>query len=122
MNEEYFEQIAVVQYLQAKYPKVLFTASAGGMRTSIGTAIKMKKMGYRRGCPDLIIFEPINCITGLNKYHGLLIEMKKKKGGTVSLEQKEFLQLAEERGYKAIVCEGAAEAIVEIDNYFGAGK
>ena len=55
-RSEYVEQCHLVDWLKKQYPGVLFTASAGGMRTSIGVAKKMKRAGYSKGCPDIMIF------------------------------------------------------------------
>ena len=63
-------QKAVIDYLKYTYPQALYCASAGGVRTSMKQAIKMKATGYVKGVPDLQIFEP------MGKYHGLLIEIK----------------------------------------------
>ena len=57
-RKESDEQIAVANYLRIKYSDILFTISPEGMRLTIGQAVKFKKMGYRRGTPDLMIFEP----------------------------------------------------------------
>ena len=105
---EYQYQCAVKKYLDLK--KVLYTASAGGMRTSIGTAVKMKKAGYKKGTPDIMIFEP------RGRYHGLFIEMKTEKG-TVKPEQKVFLTELITRDYMAVICRNPAEAITIIDKY-----
>ena len=44
---------------------------------------KLKKEGLKKGVSDLVIFE------ARKGFHALAIEMKRKKGSTVSLEQKE---------------------------------
>jgi hypothetical protein len=124
MNREYWEQKAVAEYLSVRYPNILWTASAGGMRTSIGAAIKMKATGYKRGCPDLMIFEPIE--TKDEKYNGLFIEMKapkdsKGKKGVLSGYQKKWLADLEARNYYGAVCYGSKEAIELIDWYLQLG-
>jgi len=106
------EQKAVVKFLKINYPKALYCASAGGMRTSMKQAIKMKAMGYVAGFPDLFIYEP----NGL--YNGLAIEMKRTKGGVVSNEQKEWLKSLNQRHFKAVTCYGALDAIQTIIKYF----
>jgi len=110
-QEEYWDQVNIVSWLKLQYPYVLFTASAGGMRTSIGTATKMKRMGYSKGTPDLWIME---CCEG---YNGLIIELKKKKGGVLSKEQKEWLRRLNERGFKAVCCKGYDDAEKTIKEY-----
>jgi len=110
-SEEYYEQVATVEYVKLRYPTVLFCASAGGMRTNIRTAVKMKRMGYIKGMPDLFFYEPRR---GL---YGLAIEMKSKIGSP-SLEQKAWKLQLEMRGYKSEICHGFIEAKKVIDDYF----
>jgi hypothetical protein len=110
-QEEYYEQVAVVNWLRLQYHDILFTASAGGMRTSIGTAKKMKAMGYSRGTPDLWIMER------RKGFSGLIIELKKEKGGVLSPEQKDWLKRLNERGFKAVCCKGFDEAMGAIKDY-----
>jgi hypothetical protein len=74
-------------------------------------AIKMKRTGYVKGVPDLQIFEP------RGQYHGLLLEIKTKKG-VASLEQKVWRDLLTARGYKAEICKGTDQCIKVIDEYF----
>jgi VRR-NUC domain. len=116
-NAEYNEQVAVVKYLDVAYPNALYSASCGGMRTSIGAAKKMKTSGYKKGLPDLMIFEP------RGSYHGLFVEMKApliksiSQKGRTSPEQLEWQEKLNERGYMAIVCYGFEEAKKAIDGY-----
>lgn len=107
---EYHIQVALAQWLRIQYPRILWTASAGGMRTGIATAKKMKAMGYRKGCPDLLIFEP------RGSYHGLFVELK-APGGTKSTEQKAFIKQAEDLGYCACFAFGFEEARKMIEDY-----
>jgi hypothetical protein len=110
---EYQIQCKVIIHLKSVYPDALFTASAGGMRTNIRTAVKMKAMGYSKGTPDLWVLEK------RKGYSGLVIELKKHKGGQLSPEQKDWLEKLNQRGYKAICCKGYSEAVKTIDDYFG---
>ncbi|MTI32805.1 VRR-NUC domain-containing protein, partial [Xanthovirga aplysinae] len=89
-------------------------ASAGGLRTSLTQAKKMKAAGYKAGYPDMTFHEP----RGI--YHGLFIEMKKLKGGVVSKEQKAWIKKLKERGYKAEVARGCMEAIRILKEYLNA--
>jgi len=104
-------QKAVIDYLKYTYPSALYCASAGGVRTSMKQAIKMKATGYVKGVPDLQIFEP------MGNYHGLLIEIKDIKG-VVSKEQKQWIKELNERGYYATYCKGFESTIKVIDDYF----
>jgi hypothetical protein len=104
-------QKAVIDYIKYQYPHVLYCASAGGVRTSMKQAIKMKATGYVKGVPDLQIFEPVG------NYHGLLIEIKDLKG-VVSKEQKQWIKDLNDRGYYATYCKGVESTIKVIDDYF----
>ena len=104
-------QKAVIDYIKYQYPYVLYCASAGGVRTSMKQAIKMKATGYVKGVPDLQIFESVN------NYHGLLIEIKDVKG-VVSKEQKEWIKKLNDRGYYATYSKGFEATIKVIDDYF----
>ena len=109
-NEEALIQEAVINYLVAQYPKALYCASAGGVRTSMKQAVKMKKTGYVKGFPDLFIYEP------KKEWHGLAIEMKTAKG-VVSQSQKEWRKNLDQRNYMAFVCRSFDEAKIVIDEY-----
>ena len=52
---EYELQRAVVSYIKVKYPNILINGSAGGVRTSMSQAIKLKATGSSKGFPDLFI-------------------------------------------------------------------
>jgi len=110
MQKEFFEQVEVINYIEKNYPELLYCASAGGMRTSIGTGAKMKRMGYKKGFPDLFIYEPCG------GFFGLAIELKCDKG-TVQPHQTAWLGKLTMRGYKAVVCYGHEEAINTIKDY-----
>jgi hypothetical protein len=90
------EQTLQEQYIFYLYSRgVLFCASAGGMRTNMRTAIKMKKAGYKKGHPDVIIYE------SRAGWHGMTTELK--VGGYPSAEQKEWQSELLKRGYYAII-------------------
>ena len=71
----------------------------------------MKRTGYVKGFPDLFIYEP------RNSFHGLAIEMKKEKGGSVSSEQKWWQSELRNRNYDSYICKGSEEAIQIIKKY-----
>lgn len=74
---------------------VLYCASAGGLRTSYPQAVKMKRMGYKKGFPDIFIAEP------RKQYHGLFIELKYKNKPTK--EQKDWKIALESKGYRSLI-------------------
>jgi len=112
---EHKEQCTVVQYCEAK--KILVYAVPNGTNIpSYKGRAKAKAEGLRSGVCDLCIPEPRN---GL---HGLYIEMKKPKGtkpASVTEDQKKWIAALNYRGYSAVVCYGANEAINTIDKYLG---
>lgn len=92
--------------------RLLHAIPNGGSRNPI-EARHLKEQGVKAGIPD--IFLP--CARG--EWHGIYIEMKRRKGGRVSDEQREMIRLLIEQGYKAVVCYGWEEAknvIVEYMN------
>ncbi len=107
---EYQLQKAVVEWIGYSYPNLLYCASAGGMRTNITTAKKMKATGYKKGFPDLFIYEPNN------KYKGLALELK-VKGNYASKHQKEWLHNLNQRGYFAVCVKGFEETTEIINKY-----
>lgn len=108
---EFEVQCAVVDYVDAHAPDLLYCATVGGARMSIAEAKKIKRSGYRKGIPDLIFYEP----RGI--YKGLMIEIK-RKGGRASDHQKEWLLALNERGYRAELCFGEDECLDVIRGYF----
>ena len=107
--KEYQLQKAVCKYLDLQ--NVLYCGSMGGQyQVHYSQRIKAKKSGYKRGFPDLFIYEQ------KGKYHGLAIELKigyNKATKEQLYWQKELIK----RGYKAEICTGIDEALEEINNY-----
>jgi hypothetical protein len=83
--------------------RTMYHIPNGGSRNAIEAA-RLKAQGVKAGIPD--IFLP--CARG--EWHGLYIELKRRKGGRVSDEQREMIRLLIEQGYKAVVCYGWEEA------------
>ena len=75
----------------------------GGSRNPI-VARNLRLQGVRAGIPDICL----PCAR--NGFHGLYIELKRQKGGRVSVDQKKMLLALNEQGYKAVVCNGWEEA------------
>jgi hypothetical protein len=111
---EYELQKSVVNYIRWKYKNLLYCGSAGGVRTSMTQAKKMKATGYVKGFPDLFIYE------ARHGYYGLAIELK-VKGNYASQHQKEWISKLNERRYFAKVCTGLDETVALIDDYMTDG-
>jgi len=72
----------------------------------------LKKLGcIRKGYPDL--FLPV----ARGNWHGLYIELKRKKGGKVSDDQKWWIRKLTEQGYLAVVARGFNETVAVILRY-----
>lgn len=79
-------------------------------------AIKFKRMGVESGVPDVCVPIPSG------PYHGLYIELKRKKGGKVSENQLHWLQFLREKGYYAEVAHGFEEAREMVLHYLSFTK
>jgi len=75
------------------------------------TAKELKRQGVKAGYPDM----QLDVAAG--GYFGLKIELKNKGGGRLSAEQREWLRVLNENGYRAVVCLGWREAVDEIARY-----
>lgn len=71
----------------------------------------MKRMGVSAGFPDVEIPLPSG------PYHGLYIEMKRQKGGRLTIEQEGWLNYLNGKGYMAVVANGFEKA-KEIFNHY----
>ena len=111
--KEYSEQVTVFEW--AKFCKLdgidLLYATLNGVRLPIGLARKMKRAGLKAGPPD------INLDVPRHGFNGLRIEMKREKGGTISLAQREWHEALRKEGYKVVVARGAQAAIEAIKEY-----
>lgn len=86
--------------------------SRSSSRSAMIRGAKLKRMGQSRGVWDYEVYIPIKGITGrVDCYELCKIEMKRKKGGVVSPEQKEWGKIYEKAGIDCKVCRGADEAI-----------
>lgn len=82
---------------------LMFAIPNGGKRYR-KTACTLKAEGVKPGVSD--IFLPVaRC-----GFHGMFIEMKRKRGGKLSDEQRYFIATVTQQGYLAIVPEGWEEA------------
>ena len=112
---EHEEQVALMEmleYRKGRYPELglLFAIPNGGAR-HVAVAKKLKAEGVKPGVPDLCL--PV----ARSGYHGLYVEMKRVKGGVVSLEQAAWHEALLAQGYHVEVCKGALHAVAVILNY-----
>lgn len=109
---EHQEQVAFFQWIE-KQPllrNLTFAIPNGGTRDPI-EAKHLKEEGVRRGVPDIFVALP------LGGYHGLFIEMKRRKGSTISKDQREWIEKLQEQGYVANICMGFDEARAAVERY-----
>lgn len=112
------EQAVVIEWWRLQCPRLdrlLFAIPNGGLRNK-ATAAKLQKEGVKAGVADLFLAIPAS------GYHGLFLEMKRRKGGRQSEEQRLFEADVTEKGYRYILAKGANEAISAIRNYMGMGN
>ena len=92
--------------------------SRSSSRNAMIRGAKLKRMGQSRGVWDYEVYIPIKGVTGeVDSYQQLKIEMKRRKGGTVSAEQKKWGSIYEMAGIPCKVCKGADEAIAFVKSY-----
>lgn len=121
-NQEFEEQVVVVNYLKKRYPDVLFMSDLSGIWMPKLLAFKLARIRGTRGIPDIIIFEKRGGCSGL------AIELKAstkpvtKKNGELKkdehIEEQAFVQdKLRKQGWMAEFCIGAEQAIKLIDLY-----
>lgn len=114
------EQTAVFNWatvMERRWPelRLIHHCPNGGSRNA-REAHNLRMQGVKAGIPD--IFLPV----ARGGWHGLYIEMKRRKGGRLSDEQAAMLEALREQGYCAWVCKGANDAIELITEYLSDGN
>ena len=79
----------------------------GGYRKP-SEAARFRALGVRAGVPDILL--PV----ARGGYHGLWIELKRRRGGRVSDEQSGWLDALKRQGYACAVCHGLEVAVAVI--------
>lgn len=111
-SEEQIMLFNWVIYKSGKYPvlNLLFHIPNGGKRGK-AEAGRFRAEGVKAGVPDLFLPAPIG------KYHGLFIELKRRKESKTSEEQKNWIRDLSKQGYCAKICFGWEHASEEITKY-----
>jgi hypothetical protein len=110
MIKEESEQINLMSWLMIYNPKAwarTHHSPNGGIR-SIVTAVRLKRMGTKRGFPDLVMLVPSG------RFNGLALELKVDKNKPTK-EQIEWLSFFSECGFHAVSVVGfdAARRVIE---------
>ena len=110
---EHEEQAQFVSMVEAAFPALsaLLFAIPNGANKSPVARLRFKAEGLRPGVPDMFF------ASARNGRHGLFIEMKRRRGGTVSPEQKEYIEALRSEGYSAEVCRGCDDAFAVFAAY-----
>ena len=119
------EQEAFVQWLRLKgYPH--FRVPNETYTRSWSQKAKNKKLGVSSGVPDLFVavpFPPPHLIIAhkdrddeVRNKTLVAIEMKRKKGGVTSANQKQWIKTLNEAGVQTVVCKGCNAAIEFIES------
>lgn len=107
------EQITVIEYCDIKNIPIYHIANEG-KRTKY-TGDLLKRMGMRKGFPDLCV--PV----ARGKFHGFYIEMKSASGKPTN-DQISWLKRLKAQGYATAICYGSQEAITLIEKYLQLGE
>ena len=115
LDSEHREQTCLMKWAELQsgsMPELrcLFAIPNGGWRHP-ATAARLKAEGVKPGVPDLFLAYPSNGMPGL------FIEMKRRTGGRLSLEQQAWRERLSLHGYRVRVCKGWEEAKTEIIDY-----
>ena len=80
-------------------------------KRSVVRGAQMKREGLKKGVPDICL--PV----ARGRYHGLYIEMKRRRDGRLTKEQEKWIERLNRYGNKAVVCRGWEEAAQAIGDY-----
>jgi len=116
MKPEERLQIAVMDYLRYKYPKVLSIHVANERHTHPARGAKLKRMGVTAGVPDILVFSPQTSYGMSSIHHGLAIELKVPPN-KLTEAQADILAKLIDNGWTAEVCYNFDEAQLLIDGY-----
>lgn len=113
LGTEFAECVTLTAYLEQMKKQgkvVMFTHIPNSTFTkSWSQKRKNTAMGLNPGFPDYVILTPKEMI---------VLEMKRKKGGVVSKEQKEWLLQLWKLNIQAVVCQGFDEAKEYLEGRF----
>lgn len=106
-------QMAVARYLD--YMGLLWCHVANERHTSPARGGKLKKMGVKRGVPDILIFEP------RGPFVGLAIELKVGRNKPTEDQHKWLFKLTM-NGWHSATCYNLDEVIEVVETHLEQGK
>ena len=110
VKTEASEQEAVIQFCEYAGIDIVHIANEGKRSAHYGA--ELKRLGMRKGFPDLFIPK------ASKGFHGLFIELKRDITRKPTKEQMKWISKLNAEGYLATVCYGADAAIREVKMYF----
>lgn len=119
---EHVEAVRLMDLVRLHEPqhpalKRLFHVPNGGARSK-AAAGKLKAEGVRAGVPDYLMPAPNDSRSDVI-WDGLAIELKRRKDGRTSAEQREWLDYLDDAGWRVAVCNGHEHAWAVICEYLG---
>jgi len=103
-------QIACMSWLSLAYPDIVAFFIPNGGKRNAREAARFKKMGVKKGIPDIHIAEPSG------EYHGLYIELKSGKNRLTD-NQKQVISKLMKNKYRCEVCYSLEDFMNSINNY-----
>lgn len=112
-EDEQEDIFKTAQLLAARDPRWnLLSASMNGILTNAQFGAKLKRLGRKKGFPDLLL--PVRSRNGSS---GLFIELKRRSGGVLSESQQWWQSQLQAQHYRVEICYGAKHAIEVIKDY-----
>lgn len=105
---EHDEQASLVLWMGMR--GIRFFAVPNGARVRPGTAKKLQQEGMLSGAPDLVIIDPPPSMPHCH----VVVEMKRRKGGTLSPEQKQVHEIMRHGRWHVVVARGAEDGISQL--------
>lgn len=112
-KSEALEQIDCYQWFKYAHPDLLLALFhvPNEQKASVQYQSKLNQMGRLKGVADMILLHPINGMPYA------LFELKRRDGGSLSKEQKAFLNHHAEKGAFICVCYGFEQFKLAVSEY-----
>ena len=111
MKEELIQSTAI-STIQSLYPNLLISPSLSGIQlggsitSKAQTVAILKRSGFRKGIPDILIYLPNGTVLNL--------QFKRPKGGVQSIEQKEVESILTKLGHNYYIVTSSTEALTAL--------
>ena len=105
------------EYATVTHPELalMYHVPNGGHRNAV-EAHNLRLQGVRAGVPDICLPVP------RGGYGALYVELKRRRGGRVSEDQRNWIDALNRAGNKAVICKGFDEAKAAIEEYLKGAK